>query len=111
MGSATTNFYNDAFKRGGWEAAGARSATSLGLQESVPKLLPGWPPEIVIQANLLGDTEMVRNRIRAYKDAGVTTLRVAPAGATSQRNSRRSARDGLGWRGERRRLSRLTCEE
>jgi len=44
----------------------------------------------VIQANLLGDTEMVRNRIRAYKDAGVTTLRVAPAGRDIAENSRRS---------------------
>ena len=35
---------------------------------------------MVIQANLLGDTEMVRSRIRAYKAAGVTTLRVAPEG-------------------------------
>ena len=35
---------------------------------------------MVVQANLLGDTEMVRNRIRAYKDAGVTTLRVGPQG-------------------------------
>ena len=38
------------------------------------------PSELVIQANLLGSTEMVRERIRAYKNVGVTTLRVAPAG-------------------------------
>jgi biotin operon repressor len=35
---------------------------------------------MVTQANLVGDTEMVRKRIRAYKDAGVTTLRVNPQG-------------------------------
>jgi hypothetical protein len=35
---------------------------------------------MVIQANLLGDTEMVRNRIRVFRDVGVTTLRVAPQG-------------------------------
>jgi hypothetical protein len=35
---------------------------------------------MITQANLLGDTEMVRTRIRAFKDAGVTTLRVAPEG-------------------------------
>ena len=34
----------------------------------------------MMQANLLGDTEMVRNRISAFRDAGVTTLRVAPQG-------------------------------
>jgi hypothetical protein len=28
----------------------------------------------------VGDTEMVRKRIRAYKDAGVRTLRVNPQG-------------------------------
>jgi hypothetical protein len=38
------------------------------------------PSELVIQANLLGSTEMVSERIRAYKNVGVTTLRVAPAG-------------------------------
>jgi hypothetical protein len=35
---------------------------------------------MVIQANLLGDAEMVRSRIRAYRDAGITTLHVAPQG-------------------------------
>lgn len=45
-----------------------------------PEAIAKVPPEMVIQANLLGDTEMVRKRIRAYKNAGVTTLRVAPAG-------------------------------
>jgi hypothetical protein len=34
----------------------------------------------VAQANLLGNAEMVRERIQAYKNVGVTTLRVAPAG-------------------------------
>jgi alkanesulfonate monooxygenase SsuD/methylene tetrahydromethanopterin reductase-like flavin-dependent oxidoreductase (luciferase family) len=38
MGSATTNFYNDAFKRGGWEAVG-REVQRLWSPESVPKLL------------------------------------------------------------------------
>ncbi len=79
MGSATTNFYNDAFKRGGWELA-AREVQRLWVVGKRPEAIAKVPPEMVIQANLLGDTEMVRNRIRAYKDAGVTTLRVAPEG-------------------------------
>jgi hypothetical protein len=38
------------------------------------------PSEMVVQANLLGNIEMVRERIRAYKNVGVTRLRVAPVG-------------------------------
>jgi F420-dependent oxidoreductase-like protein len=79
MGSATTNYYNDAFKRGGWEAAG-REVQRLWVAGKRPEAIAKVPAELVIQANLLGDTEMVRKRIRTYRDAGVTTLRVAPAG-------------------------------
>ena len=37
---------------------------------------------MVLATNLLGTDAMVRQRIRAYRDAGITTLRVEPAGAT-----------------------------
>ena len=40
------------------------------------------PDEMVIRSNLLGTEAMVKDRIRAYRDAGVTTLRVQPEGAT-----------------------------
>jgi F420-dependent oxidoreductase-like protein len=79
MGSATTNFYNDAFKRGGWDAA-AREVQSLWVAGKRPEAIAKVPAEMVIEANLLGTTEMVRKRIRAFKDAGVTTLRVGPEG-------------------------------
>ena len=36
--------------------------------------------QMVAQANLLGNAEMVRERIQAYKNVGVTRLRVAPMG-------------------------------
>jgi F420-dependent oxidoreductase-like protein len=79
MGSATTNFYNDAFKRGGWEAA-ALEVQRLWIAGKRPEAIAKVPPAMVMQANLLGDTEMVRNRIRTFRDAGVTTLRVGPQG-------------------------------
>ncbi len=79
MGSAKTNFYNDAFKRGGWEAA-ALEVQRLWIAGRRPEAIAKVPAEMVAQANLLGDTEMVRNRIRAFRDAGVTTLRVTPQG-------------------------------
>jgi F420-dependent oxidoreductase-like protein len=79
MGSATTNFYNDAFKRGGWEAI-AREVQGLWVAGKRPEAIAKVPSEMVIQANLLGTNEMVRERILTYKNAGVTRLRVAPVG-------------------------------
>jgi F420-dependent oxidoreductase-like protein len=79
MGSATTNFYNAAFKRGGWDAV-AREVQDLWIAGKRPEAIARVPAEMVLQANLLGDTEMVRGRIRTFGAAGVTTLRVAPEG-------------------------------
>src|SRR4029077_5704356 len=79
MGSARTNFYNDAFKRGGWESA-ALEVQRLWIAGRRPEAIAKVPLEMVIQANLLGDTQTEGKRIRAYRDAGVTTLRVMPQG-------------------------------
>ena len=35
---------------------------------------------MVLQTNLLGTDEMVRDRLSLYRKAGVTTLKVAPMG-------------------------------
>jgi hypothetical protein len=40
------------------------------------------PDELVLKTNLLGTEAMVRERLARYRDAGVTTLRVEPAGET-----------------------------
>lgn len=40
------------------------------------------PDEMVLQTTMLGTEEMVRQRLRAWRDAGITTLRVYPAGQT-----------------------------
>jgi hypothetical protein len=37
----------------------------------------------VLQANLLGTEHMVRQRLRVYRDAGITTLQVSPDGNTA----------------------------
>jgi alkanesulfonate monooxygenase SsuD/methylene tetrahydromethanopterin reductase-like flavin-dependent oxidoreductase (luciferase family) len=79
MGSPKTNFYNDAFKRGGWEEAG-REVQRLWVSGKREEAIALVPDQMVIEANLLGDEATVRARIRAYRDAGVTTLRVAPEG-------------------------------
>ncbi len=79
MGSPDTNFYNEAFRRGGW-ADIAVEVQKLWVSGKREEAIARVPAEMVVQANLLGDEATVRERIRAYRDAGVTTLRVQPAG-------------------------------
>ncbi len=79
MGSASTNFYNDAFKRAGWEAV-AREVQRFWVAGKRSEAIARVPSEMVIQANLLGNAEMVRERIQTYKNVGVTRLRVTPIG-------------------------------
>ena len=79
MGSARTNFYNDAFKRGGWDTV-ARESQALWVAGKRDQAAAVIPTEMVLQANLLGNEAAVRERLKAYRDAAVTTLRLSPAG-------------------------------
>jgi F420-dependent oxidoreductase-like protein len=79
MGSPKTNFYNEAFRRGGWEDV-AREVQQLWVDGKREEAVARVPGEMVQQTNLLGDEATVRSRVQAYKDAGVTTLRVHPLG-------------------------------
>lgn len=81
MGSRAHNFYNDAYKRAGYadEAVAVQKLWLEGKREEAAALVPD---DMVLQSNLLGTDEMVKARIQAYKDAGITTLRVQPEGKT-----------------------------
>ena len=81
MGSRQHNFYNDAFKRAGYEDV-AREVQRLWLDDKRDEATARIPDELVLKTNLLGTEAMVRKRIEAYHKAGVTTLRVEPAGDT-----------------------------
>ena len=81
MGSRQHNFYNDAFKRAGYEDV-AREVQRLWLDDKRDEATARIPDELVLKTNLLGTEAMVRKRIEAYQKAGVTTLRVEPAGDT-----------------------------
>ncbi|MGF1596907.1 MAG: LLM class flavin-dependent oxidoreductase [Acidimicrobiales bacterium] len=81
MGSPSTNFYNDAYRRAGFEEA-AIEVQRLWVEHRRDEAIAAVPDELVLQTNFLGDDEQVRARIRAYRDAGVTTLRLAPTGRT-----------------------------
>jgi F420-dependent oxidoreductase-like protein len=81
MGSRQHNFYNDAYRRAGY-ADTAAEVQRLWLENRRDDAAAQVPDELVLKTNLLGTDAMVRDRIRAYRDAGVTTLRVEPDGAT-----------------------------
>ncbi len=81
MGSREHNFYNIAYQRAGYEDV-AKEVQRLYLDGHRKEAAALVPDEMVLQTNLLGTDDMVRDRIRAYRNAGVTTLRLQPEGAT-----------------------------
>ena len=79
MGSRQHNFYNAAFRRAGYEDI-AIDVQNLWLDGNRQAAAARVPDELVLKTNLLGTEEMVKERIRAYRNSGVTTLRVEPQG-------------------------------
>ena len=79
MGSAGRNFYNDAFARQGF-ADDVREVQRLWLEGDREAAAARVPLELGLRTNLLGTPDMVLARLRAYRDAGVTTIRAVPAG-------------------------------
>jgi len=81
MGSATTNFYNNAYSRQGW-AEVADEVRRLWVDGRRDEAAAAVPDEMVFATTLIGTEEMVRERMRAWREAGVTTLRLYPDGET-----------------------------
>jgi F420-dependent oxidoreductase-like protein len=73
MGSATKNFYNDAFARQGFgdQVAEVQQLWRDGRRDEAARLVPH---EIGQKTNLLGTPGMIRDRVRLYREAGVSTL-------------------------------------
>ncbi|MFF6979929.1 LLM class flavin-dependent oxidoreductase [Streptomyces sp. NPDC008343] len=80
MGSASTNFYNRAYSRQGWAevAAEVRQRWQAGDRDGAAGLVTD---EMVLATTLIGTETMVRERLRVWRDAGVDTVRLYPAGA------------------------------
>jgi len=81
MGSASTNFYNRAYSRQGWAevAAEVRERWQAGDRDGAAALVTD---EMVLGTTLIGTESMVRDRLRVWRDAGVDTVRLYPAGDT-----------------------------
>jgi alkanesulfonate monooxygenase SsuD/methylene tetrahydromethanopterin reductase-like flavin-dependent oxidoreductase (luciferase family) len=81
MGSASTNFYNKAYSRQGWAgvAAEVRQRWQTGDRDGAAGLVTD---QMVLGTTLIGTEPMVRDRLRVWRDSGVNTVRLYPAGDT-----------------------------
>ena len=81
MGSKRHNFYNAAYRRAGY-ADVALEVQRLWLEGKRNEATAAVPDELVLHTNLIGTEQMVKDRIRVHRKAGVDSLRVSPEGAT-----------------------------
>ncbi|MER6144321.1 LLM class F420-dependent oxidoreductase [Streptomyces sparsogenes] len=81
MGSAKQNFYNKLAQRMGYEkeAAEIQEKYLAGDKEGAAAAVPR---ELIDSTTLLGPVERIADRMRAYAEAGVTTLSLSPSGFT-----------------------------
>jgi F420-dependent oxidoreductase-like protein len=77
MGSRDKNFYNMLVRRYGFEDA-AREVQDLYLEGKKDEAAAALPDELIDMVSLVGPADRVRERLRAYADAGVGTLGVSP---------------------------------
>ena len=75
MGSATTNFYNNAFQRAGYQED-AETIRSLWVSGKHAEAAQRVPDEMVTEFQAIGTRGMVRARLQKYKDVGVNTFRL-----------------------------------
>ncbi|MBA0050670.1 LLM class F420-dependent oxidoreductase [Streptomyces sp. AJS327] len=81
MGSRKQNFYNSLARRMGYEkeAAEIQDKYLAGDKDGAAAAVP---QQLIDSTTLLGPVERMADRMRAYADAGVTTLTLVPSGFT-----------------------------
>jgi alkanesulfonate monooxygenase SsuD/methylene tetrahydromethanopterin reductase-like flavin-dependent oxidoreductase (luciferase family) len=77
MGSREQNFYNRLVSSYGFESA-AREVQDLYLEGKKSAAAMALPDELIDAVTIAGPRDKARERIRAFKDAGVETLIVSP---------------------------------
>jgi len=77
MGSREQNFYNRLVRRYGF-AAEAQEIQDLYLSGEKDRAAAAIPAELIDQVSLCGPREVVRERLAAFRAAGVGTLMVTP---------------------------------
>jgi F420-dependent oxidoreductase-like protein len=84
MGSKEQNFYNAAFTRQGY-GADVEAVQQLWLAGRRDEAADRVPVELGIRTNLIGTPAMITQRLRLYRDAGITTLQAKLDGERSHR--------------------------
>jgi alkanesulfonate monooxygenase SsuD/methylene tetrahydromethanopterin reductase-like flavin-dependent oxidoreductase (luciferase family) len=79
MGAKGKNFYNTLARRYGYEDAADR-IQELYLAGRKDEAAAAVPDEMVELTNLVGPESHVRERVEAFRAAGVTHLNVTPVG-------------------------------
>jgi F420-dependent oxidoreductase-like protein len=79
MGARGKNFYNNVARRYGFEKE-AGLIQDLYLDGKKDEAAAAVPTELLEGSSLIGDEGYVRDRLRAYADAGVTMLQIEPIG-------------------------------
>jgi F420-dependent oxidoreductase-like protein len=77
MGSHKQNFYNNLVQRYGFEEA-AQEIQDLYLEGKKAEAGDAIPDELIDMVSLCGPADFVRDRLAAFRDAGVGTLAVTP---------------------------------
>ena len=80
MGARDKNFYNTICRKYGYEDEAAQ-IQDLYLSGKKDEAAAAVPAEMLEKTNLVGPASYVRERIAAYREAGVTHLSVTPVGA------------------------------
>ena len=83
MGSREQNFYNRLVQRYGFDAE-AKEIQDLYLDGKKDEAAAAVPTELIDMVSLAGPREVVRERLAAFRDAGVGTLLVAPMAFTAE---------------------------
>jgi F420-dependent oxidoreductase-like protein len=84
MGARTKNFYNDVFRAYGYEREAAE-IQDLYLSGKKDEAAAAVPDEYLALSNLCGPAGYVKERIAAFRAAGVTDLQVTPVPVGEQR--------------------------
>ena len=77
MGSRKQNFYNALMRRYGFEEA-ADTVQELYLAGKKDEAAASLPGELIDTVALVGPPDIIRERLRVYRDSGVGTLMISP---------------------------------
>jgi F420-dependent oxidoreductase-like protein len=85
MGARGRNYYNDVLRRYGFEQE-AKEIQDLYLGGKKREAAALVPQELIDATSLIGPESFVKERIAAYREAGVTILNVQPVGPNKMKD-------------------------